>query len=149
MTPMQLALKMRDNFAAKLLIKGGAQCYFPEVERAHHSPIFYILKTQNVVMMEEINNREAEFLHRIRTSDGMTLIQYGAKTGLDDAVSYLSVICTHEELSAEDPFGFNPLLYYLTRDNYEMCAKLVFRGANVNHIYQLHGGKPAVAIMVE
>jgi len=59
------------------------------------------------------------------------------------------VICSHEELSAEDPFGFNPLLYYLTRDQYDMCAKLVFRGANVNHIYQLHGGKPAVAIMVE
>jgi hypothetical protein len=30
-----------------------------------------------------------------------------------------------------------------------MCTKLVFRGADVNHIYQLHGGKTAVAIMVE
>ena len=30
-----------------------------------------------------------------------------------------------------------------------MCAKLVFRGADVNHFYHMHGGKTAVAIMVE
>jgi hypothetical protein len=30
-----------------------------------------------------------------------------------------------------------------------MCSKLIFRGADVNHIYQLHNGKTAVAIMVE
>ena len=30
-----------------------------------------------------------------------------------------------------------------------MCAKLVFRGANVNHFYHMHGGKTAVAIMVD
>ena len=64
-------------------------------------------------------------------------------------MSYLSVICTHEELNQEDPFGFTPLLYYLFRDNFDMCAKLVFRGANVNHFYQMHGGKTAVALMVE
>ena len=68
---------------------------------------------------------------------------------MDEVVSYLSVICSHEEISAEDPQGFNPLLYYLCKDSFEMAAKLVFRGANVNHLYQLHGGKPAVAIMVE
>ena len=64
-------------------------------------------------------------------------------------MSYLSVICTHEELNQEDPFGFTPLLYYLFRDNFDMCAKLVFRGGNVNHFYQMHGGKTAVALMVE
>lgn len=30
-----------------------------------------------------------------------------------------------------------------------MCAKLVFRGADVNHLYRYHGGMPAIAIMVE
>lgn len=100
-------------------------------------------------MLEEINNKDADFLHRVKTSDGASLIQYAAKIQLDDIVSYLSVICTHEELSEEDPFGFNPLLYYLVKDSYDMAAKLVFRGANVNHLYKMHGGMPAVAIMVE
>ena len=100
-------------------------------------------------MMEELNNKNADFLPSVRSSNGSTLIQYAAKAQLDEVVSYLSVICSHEELSAEDSSGFNPLLYYLCKDNYEMASKLVFRGANVNHLYQLHGGKPAVAIMVE
>ena len=85
--------------------------------------------------MEVINNKDADFLHRVRTSEGASLIQYAAKGQLDDAVSYLSVICTHEELNAEDPYGFNPLMYYLSKDNFEMSAKLVFRGANVNHLF--------------
>jgi ankyrin repeat protein len=149
MTPLQLALKTRDNFAAKLLIKGGARAYYSEIERQHQSPIFYILKTQNVVMLEELNNKDADFLHTVRTSDGSSLFQYAAKAQLDEAVSYLSVICTHEELSAEDPTGFNPLMYYLAKDSWAMAAKLIFRGANVNHLYKLHGGKSALAIMVE
>lgn len=59
------------------------------------------------------------------------------------------MICTHDELNAEDPFGFTPLLYYLFKDSFDMCAKLVFRGADVNKAYQMHGGKTAIAIMVE
>jgi len=35
MTPLQLAIKMKDNVSARLLIQGGAQAYFNEIERAH------------------------------------------------------------------------------------------------------------------
>lgn len=74
MTPLQLALKVRDNFSAKLLITGGSQAYFPEVDRAHQSPIFYLIKTQNVVILEALNNKDAELLHRVRTPENCTLI---------------------------------------------------------------------------
>ena len=99
--------------------------------------------------MEVLNGMDADFLHRIRTSENMTLLHYAAKHQLDDVVSYLSVISSHEEMNSEDPYGFTPLLYYLFKESYDMCAKLIFRGANVNHIYQMHNGKTAVAIMVE
>ena len=45
MTPLQLALKVRDNIATKLLIAGGAKAFFPKFERSHQSPIFYIART--------------------------------------------------------------------------------------------------------
>jgi len=101
------------------------------------------------VILEVINSKNADFLHQVRTSDGSSLIQYAAKNSLDDVMSYLSVIFTHDELNAEDPFGFTPLLYYLFKEDFDMSAKLVFRGADVNHLYSMHGGKSAVAIMVE
>jgi len=92
---------------------------------------------------------DADFMHRIRTSEDMTLLHYASKHQLDDVVSYLSVISSHEEINSEDPYGFTPLLYYLFKENYDMCSKLIFRGADVNHIYQMHNGRTAVAIMVE
>jgi len=74
MTPLQLCLKLRDNFSAKFLIRGGALAYFPEIERQHQSPIFYLVKTQNVVMLEELNNKSPGILRDVRTSDGSSLI---------------------------------------------------------------------------
>jgi hypothetical protein len=65
---------MNDNTSAKLLIQGGASAYFSEIERAHQSPIFYIMKQQNIVLMEAINSRDADFLHRVRNSDDASLI---------------------------------------------------------------------------
>ena len=50
--------------------------------------------------MEVINSKDADFLHRVRTSDGSSLIQYSAKSQLDEVISYLSVICSHDELNA-------------------------------------------------
>ena len=99
--------------------------------------------------MEVINSKDADFLHRVRTSDGSSLIQYSAKSQLDEVISYLSVISSHDELNAEDAYGFTPLLYYLCKEDFNMCAKLVFRGSDVNHLFKYHGGKPAIAIMVE
>jgi ankyrin repeat protein len=64
-------------------------------------------------------------------------------------LSYLSVICSHDEIDEEDPYGYNPLLYCLMKDDFDMCSKLIFRGANVNHIYNSHGGKTAIILMVQ
>ena len=41
----------------------------------------------------------------------------------------------------------NPFLYYLSRDNYEMCNKLIFRGADMNHVFVKNGGKTAIVMM--
>jgi hypothetical protein len=65
---------MKDNISAKLLIQGGAHAYFNEIERSHQSPIFYIMKSQNIVILEAINSRDPDCIHRVKNSDDASLI---------------------------------------------------------------------------
>lgn len=149
MTPLQLALRLKDTFSAKMLIKAGAQVLYTQKDRIIVSPLFYMVKVQNVTALEAVLNKYPDLIQSTRWPlENLTFIQYAAKHNLNELVTYLSVICKREEIDEEDHHGFNPLLYYLMRNDYEVCTKLIFRGANVNHIYKAHGGKTAVALMI-
>ena len=40
-------------------------------------------------------------------------------------------------------------MYYLQRDDFDGCSRLIFRGADVNHVMQKNGGKTPLIMMVE
>ena len=59
---------------------------------------------------------------------------------MNEIVAYLAVISPRINLNEEDDSGMNALTYYLAREDFEMCNKLIFRGADVNHIFLKNSG---------
>lgn len=41
------------------------------------------------------------------------------------------------------------MTYYLARDDFDMCSRLIFRGADVNYILKKNGGRTPLIKMVE
>ncbi len=64
-------------------------------------------------------------------------------------MQYISVLAPRQHLDLEDESGHNALLYYLNRDDFDSCSRLIFRGADVNYIMQKNGGKTLLILMVE
>ena len=64
-------------------------------------------------------------------------------------VSYISVISSRAHLDEEDDTGNNALTYYLQRDDFDMCSRLIFRGADANVVLKKNGGKTPLILMVE
>ncbi|CDW75331.1 ankyrin repeat-containing protein [Stylonychia lemnae] len=143
------SLQLKDNIAAKILIDNKAVLFYEDIEKRKASPILLAVKNQLLNILEMINSRAPGLIFQSIFPNNQNPLQYAALNSLDEIVSYLSVISSRIQLDEEDENGMNAFLYYLSRDNYEMCNKLIFRGADVNHVYIRNGGKTPIIMMVQ
>ncbi|CDW86931.1 ankyrin repeat-containing protein [Stylonychia lemnae] len=143
-TALYLAIKQNKHNCVKYLIDRGAQIHLKDPNFEDVSPIFFAIRMNNQKVIEMMCDTGINF-ETLKNKQDYDPIHYACKIERDDIVNYLSL--RMKNLDTEDKKGRTLLFKYLQIDEFEMCLRLLQRGASINH--RNKDGKTILIMQVE
>lgn len=127
-TPLEIALKMKENETAKYLVEKGAD--FTTERKGGFYGLLTAIATNNIPMIELMLSKKQVDLNRITGANGLFPLKIAVLNGGKEVLEYL--INKGVDINKQDNLGNTALHYAVFTYNYQKIRMLLSAGANPN-----------------